>query len=217
MRFAVTGFGLAALLGVVGAQAQSSGTPNDQHGCSKDATAGPCTPANPSDPGSSDLTPTQWLFGKDPFSKLGRTPTATDLQLAGHVNWSSVFSGADESLKAGGTGKGGSRHAATDASHIASTQVTAAPGASQSFLVEEWRRTELAVADSVYHEDLAFIASAFDSAERSPVSDVQRMQIMRHLDALLARTNATWVTFRAEVTRRADSALAALNRTAPAK
>jgi hypothetical protein len=80
----------------------------------------------------------------------------------------------------------------------------------QRYLIEEWRRSEIEVADSLHHAVLVRISRTFDSAQRSTVSPEERMRILRQVDAVNRVNQFMWVERRGDVNRQADSAVRAL-------
>jgi hypothetical protein len=217
MRLAVAGLGVAALVIVGRVAAQSAATQWQNSTCAGDASpAGtPCTIPHGSDPAGNDLTPTQWLFGRDLGTKLTQPAGMVALAAAAsNGGWATVRARAGNALPA----------ATTKASPVArpraatgdAAEVQPAWGQSltpQQFLIEEWRHSEIGVADSVYHDALMRITATFDSAQRARINDADRTSILRRLDALLDANSYTWTMFRFEIRRRADSALAALKAT----
>jgi hypothetical protein len=86
----------------------------------------------------------------------------------------------------------------------------ASPGDAQRYLVEEWRRSELGVADSLHHAVLMRISHTFDSALRSPVSEEERLRILRQVDGVNQVNQLMWFERRSDVNHQADSALRAM-------
>jgi hypothetical protein len=211
MRLAAVGLGVAALVTVGSVAAQSAATQGGTSPCAGDsspaATACPLAP----DPSQNDLTPTQWLFGSNIGTKMSQTPTMVTLAASANSGWAAVQARADHALSAATEARSQTRPpaAAPDAAQMQPTPAgqSLTP---QRFLIEEWRHTEIGVADSVYHDALMRITAAFDSTQRAPIDDAARTSVLRRLDALLDASNYTWVMFRAQIRRRADSALAAL-------
>ncbi len=217
MRLAVAGLGVAALVIVGRVAAQSAATQGQNSTCRGDASpAGtPCAIPHASDPSQNDLTPTQFLFGRDIGTKLTQTsPMVSLAAAASNSGWATVRARAGNALSAAATKASPvvrSRAATGDAA-----EVQPAWGQSltpQQFLIEEWRHSEIGVADSVYHDALMRITATFDSARRARIDDADRTSILRRLDALLDANSYTWTMFRVEIRRRADSALAALKAT----
>ena len=218
MRLAVVGLGVAALAVVGRVAAQTAATQGGNSTCPGETTpAGtPCTIPHASDPAGNDLTPTQWLFGHDVGTKLTRTAAMVSLVAdASNGGWATVRARADNALSAAATkasSKTQPRAAMEDAAEVQpppwSRSLTP-----QQFLIEEWRHSEIGVADSVYHEALMRIAATFDSTRRAQIDSTGRILILRRLDALLNANNYTWAMFRFQIGRRADSALAALKAT----
>jgi hypothetical protein len=215
MKLAVVGLGVAALVTVGRAAAQSAPAQGGSSTCAGESIpAGmSCTVPRASDPSQNDLTPTQWLFGRDLGTKLTQTPTMSTLTASdNYVGWATVRAQADHALSAATKevrSETAQRTGAADAAQAAPTPVNGSL-TPQRFLVEEWRRTEIGVADSVYHDALMRITATFDSAQHAPIDDAQRTIILRRLDALLDANNYTWVRFRSQIMQRADSALATI-------
>lgn len=215
MRLAVVGLGVAALVTVGSVAAQPATTQGGTSSCAGDsspaATACPLAP----DPSQNDLTPTQWLFGSNIGAKLSHTPTRVTLAASANSGWAAVQAHADQALSAATTKVLAKTRPPAAASGAAQLQPTPDTDSltPQRFLIEEWRHTEIGVADSVYHEALLRITATFDSTQRAPINDAARTSVLRRLDALLDASNYTWVIFRSEIRRRADSALAALKTT----
>ena len=207
----VAGLLLGALFGTCGLQAQSGTAQDAALACTTDAV---CVKSSNSDPSANDLTPTQWLFGRDAFSKLAQPPMSA-MDAANRATWKSAFEVTDGSLKTkNADSKAVGRHtpSAPDATMTAAPLSPDSAIAMQRLLVQEWIRTELGVADSVYHEHLQRLANRFDSAQRATLSDTARRSVMLRIDALLAGDNYTWIKFREDIVRRADSALSSLVR-----
>ena len=79
----------------------------------------------------------------------------------------------------------------------------------QRYLIEEWRRSEVNIADSLHHAVLGRISRVFDSAQSSSVSPDDRLQIERHLDRINSINQLTWIERRIAIYRQADSAFRA--------
>jgi hypothetical protein len=207
MHITAMGFAVGVLLIVEGVGAQGTAVQGGPPTCGAPA-GGACAPASGVDPSSSDLTPTQWLFGRDQFTKLVGTPATALEEAAGRMQWTSAFAGADQSRP--GTsprGKPASPTAGAKSDAVDAPDSGRGSPDTQRFLIEEWRRAELGVADSVYHRALQGIVGTFDSAQRAHTQDPARTRLLQRLDGLLAVHNYTWSVFRAQIMRRADSAL----------
>lgn len=215
MRLAAVGLGVAALVIVGRVAAQPAAAPEGNATCPAEATpAGtPCTLPHAPDPASSDLTPTQWLFGHDLNAKLTRPSAMVPLLASASSSGSAtVAARADNALPVAASkvpSNTTTRGAARDAAEM-QLPPWARSLTPQQFLIEEWRHSEISVADSLYHDALMRITSTFDSAQRLRIDDAGRTRILRHLDALLDVTNYNWAMFRFQIKRRADSAWAAL-------
>jgi hypothetical protein len=104
------------------------------------------------------------------------------------------------------SGPAGSTPIATAAGDI----TPASPGDAQRYLVEEWRRSELGVADSLHHAVLMRISHTFDSAQRSSISQEERSHILRQVDGVDRVNQLMWLERRSDVNHQADSALRAM-------
>ncbi|GEM_PF-7099783 len=103
--------------------------------------------------------------------------------------------------------RGGRGAATLPAGPDDSSSGTATSGAEVGrYLIEEWRRAELDVADSVHHVFLDRIFATFDSTQRSAAEPEARARLLEQLDLLNGMNQLAWVRMRAEVNRRADSA-----------
>lgn len=102
-----------------------------------------------------------------------------------------------------------------------STSLPVAPGApsgqnrstisaadARRYSIEEWRRVELAVDDSVHHAVLVRLARTFDSAQAT--SPEERPRILAQIDGLNHVNQLMWLERAWEVNRQADSALRAM-------
>lgn len=81
----------------------------------------------------------------------------------------------------------------------------------ERYLIEEWRRSEVDIADSIHHVVLLRLAGEYDSAQRSTVSTGDRARILQDVDGINTINQLMWLQRRAEVNRQADSALRALS------
>ncbi len=95
----------------------------------------------------------------------------------------------------------GATEVAVDASGRPATEAEG-----QRFLIEEWRRSELDVADSVHHVVLVRLNRLYDSAQGRSVSTDNRLRILREVDGINAANQVMWLQRRADVMRAADSA-----------
>ena len=80
----------------------------------------------------------------------------------------------------------------------------------ERYLIEEWRRSELGIADSLHHAVLLRISRLFDSAQRATVSPDDRLRIDRQVDGINSINRMTWLERRVAVYRQADSAIEAI-------
>jgi len=87
----------------------------------------------------------------------------------------------------------------------------ASPAEAQRYLIEEWRQTELEVADSVHHVVLVRIARTYDSAQQSTVSAEDRQRILRQVDGINQVNQVMWFERRRDVNHQADSAMRAVS------
>ncbi len=67
------------------------------------------------------------------------------------------------------------------------------------YLIEEWRQSQLEVADSVHHSVLLRIGTTFDSATSAGVSANAQRDLMTRLDRLIRANEYSWVFFRTQV------------------
>jgi hypothetical protein len=173
------------------------------------------------------LTPTQWLFGRDAFKKIQRASTIASLgsHLKGSQQLAMTDAATTDRTNAGGW-RGSRSPGASDTDVRATVRTVTtvptagaagAPGASsgsgidastQRYLVEEWRAAELEVADSVHHSNLERIFAAFQAMNRSRLSDEQRKDVLSRLDRLNQINTYSWIKFRIDIIREADSLLA---------
>jgi hypothetical protein len=93
------------------------------------------------------------------------------------------------------------------ASNAALTSPADSAQSAHVYLVEEWRRSELEVADSVHHAILESIVVLYDSAERSSVSAAARDRQLHVVDVMNQQNQWSWEAFRTTINQRADSAL----------
>jgi hypothetical protein len=80
------------------------------------------------------------------------------------------------------------------------------------YLIEEWRQSQLGVADSVHHSVLLRIGTTFDSAQSAGVSGNAQRDLLARLDRLVRANDYSWIFFRTQVNVSADSANAASQR-----
>jgi len=207
MKSPLAGVG-ALLLIVGGARAQSTATQGGGAACPAGSTSpSTCGGAAGSDvPLGQDLTPTQWLFGRDAFTKLSQPQVSALAAAQTHTDWAPALAHAAEPLPQRGHG---SRSDPTVAKQGPGDN-RESPVATQRFLIEEWRRTELDVADSVHRANLERMAVTFDSAQQAGIRDADRARILQRLDQVNRANEYTWRVFRAQIDRRADSAIAGL-------
>ncbi len=92
----------------------------------------------------------------------------------------------------------------------ASPAAAASEVETQRFLIEEWRRSELSIADSLHHAVLVRISRLFDSAQRATVSPDDRLRIDRQIDGINSINQMTWLQRRVAIYRQADSAIEAI-------
>ncbi len=106
--------------------------------------------------------------------------------------------------------------ATTGESHGDVTVMPASPGSAASeveterYLIEEWRRSELSIADSLHHAVLLRISRIFDSAQHATVSPDDRLRIERQVDGINSINQMTWLERRVAIYRQADSAIEAI-------
>jgi hypothetical protein len=93
--------------------------------------------------------------------------------------------------------------AATRADGASTTPATEAQGT--RYLIDEWRRAELGIADSIHHAVLIRITHTYDSAQRSSLTDDQRTRVLREVDGINDMNQMMWFKRRGEVNRTADS------------
>jgi hypothetical protein len=207
--------GLAALLLASGTARSQTTAVQDGGACpTSSPTTGSCRTTGVDPVMVADLTPTQWLFGHDQPRKLNRplTSIVTDAQARGTWGLALDRAGAGP---AGGGSTGSSRAATPAVPRRAATPPVGDSGARSAaseravnrFLVEEWRRTELDVADSVHHANLERIFVQFDSAQRIHLPDSERNRILVQLDRMNSSNDYAWLIFKAEINRRANDAL----------
>ncbi len=168
------------------------------------------------DNGLTDLSPTQWLFGKQQDKKLAQPsfhsasmararmvalavmppqPTAVTPEYAALLRLL-VLPAAPGPV-------------ARPVRELSPAERMAVEARAGRFLVEEWRDAELAVADSVHHSVLLQIGATYDSAEAAGVSGQARTEVLARLDRLARANQYSWYLFRSQVNLRADSAIAA--------
>jgi hypothetical protein len=87
----------------------------------------------------------------------------------------------------------------------AGTTPPATEAQGRRFLIEEWRRSELNVVDSVHHVVLVRLGQLYDSAQRSTVSAGDQFRILQEIDVTNAANQFMWIERRADVNRTADS------------
>jgi hypothetical protein len=201
----------AAVVLAVGADAQTNVALSASSECLPASTAGRPCGDQINDQGSvQDLTPTQWLFGGDLRKKLTETPMPVVLEAHAQSRWTEAMDRVARERKP-----------LPSATFVPRRQVVAPAARSepsdtaQRYFVDEWRRTELDVADSVHHANIERIATTFDSLGRANVPDSIRTQVLRRLDRLNQANDYTWLMFKVEVMRRADREIARLRAGVP--
>jgi hypothetical protein len=205
------GMGVGALLAVGGVGAQTIAMQGDPMACA--TVAGPlmsvCAAAPADSQAGSNLPPVATLLRHGMYTRPARDFPASDTDW-----WAGMVERAQRSFTAM-TSKLATAARASLAERDSAVVGRAQPArfarstpAIERFLIDEWQQSEVAVADSVYHETLQRITATFDSTERAQVHDPDRTRILQHLDAMLIATNNTWVAFRTQIAERADSALA---------
>jgi len=211
---------LTALSGVVAIAMASPGRPQPvttapTSGACGETTSTACTNEQ-SSPDAPDLTPTQWLFGRDAFAKL--TNVAQQAWVGRHLHGPDVELASSDG---GGHVPRGEARPATSArvTHDTGGSLILAPNtmtasassdaSSRRYLAEEWRAAELAVADSVYHANLDRVFEVFEALERGHVAEPQRQQVLLRLNRINEANAIAWIKFRQEVNHEADSLVTA--------
>ncbi len=182
-------------------------------------TGGPSLPAPGSGVAPQD-SPGRWADGTAPTCWLG---CKGSLQVKAPGEWSKMQAVRQDSLAArtrrrslanwaggaresnpGSPGQRASGSGAAESAGGASTRpATEAEG--QRFLIEEWRRSELEVADSVHHLVLVRLNRLYDSAQSRSVSPGDRLRILREVDGVNVANQVMWLERRTDVMRTADS------------
>jgi hypothetical protein len=161
----------------------------------------------------------QWADGEGARCWLGCTGS---LQRSAPAEWSKTESAGLDSLSAhlGHTNRPPVKTAAKAGSAVSgaatsgvqatarcdsTTTPPATEAQAQRYLIEEWRRSELNIADSIHHGVLIRITHLYDSAQRTPLSPDQRISVIREVDGINGMNQMMWFERRAEVNRAADS------------
>jgi len=152
-----------------------------------------------------ERTPAQWLFGRDRLKEVASVPMPAAMTAQSELRWTAALDRAGSLDTQAPVATGGAQ-----VTHVVAAARIESAETAQRFLVEEWRRTELAVADSVHHANIQQLVTAFDSLGRPGVPDSTRVEGLRRLDRLNHANQFTWLMFKAEIIRRADSAMARL-------
>ncbi len=207
----------ASLLLLAGTQARAQRPDSASHARTS-LPGGTPTPGGPRDTDDSDATPHCWLGCK------------RSLQRTSPTEWSASTQSRIDTLEAR---LKGDRHplapaavraneaapvsAATTMESRGDVEAEAASATSrtsnaetQRYLIEEWQRSELNIADSLHHAVLKRISRVFDSAQSSSVSPDDRLMIQRHLDRINSMNQLTWIERRVAVYLQADSAIRAM-------
>jgi hypothetical protein len=186
--------------------------------CPETSTSPSCGSEQSAEP-APDLSPTQWLFGRDAFAKLTQVEQGA---WTGHrlrspnVELASSDAGGGQSTRTAPTserraapiGDTGSNTMTPGQSTTASAEPATDRG-TQRYLIEEWRAAELAIADSVYDSNLEHIFQVFQVVERGRVAEPQRQQVLVRLDRMNQANQYAWFKFRQSVNHEADSLTAA--------
>jgi hypothetical protein len=85
----------------------------------------------------------------------------------------------------------------------------------ERFWIDEWRASELAVADSLHHATLVRITRLFDSVQSDSIPRDEYLRVLREVDAVDQMNQQMWLRRRWDVVRQADSALGATARPTP--
>jgi hypothetical protein len=218
IRFAVS----ILLVGAVQAAAQGKDTASSNaNQTSGAASVGPITAPGPDD----DMTPRCWLGCRGSLNlqrtaasewrngSQGRMDTLMALIRgkrkaiaivpadAKQAGLETARSGSD-AIRAGSTGQ------PAEAATAATSQASEADG--ERFLVEEWRRSEIGIADSIHHDVLMRISRLYDSAQAPKLSVDARLGILQRVDGVNSVNQLMWLQRRADVNREADSAVRAI-------
>jgi hypothetical protein len=183
----------------------------------------------PSSPGlgsgvAPDATPGRWADGTAPTCWLG---CRGSLQAKAPTEWSKMQVVRQDSLAARtrrrslalrlGAGESTSGSAAERTSGAGAAEIADGPSTrpateaeGQRFLIEEWRRSEFEVADSVHHVVLLRLNRLYDSAQGRSVSPDDRLRILRDVDGINVANQVMWFQRRNAVMRTADSTARAL-------
>jgi hypothetical protein len=92
---------------------------------------------------------------------------------------------------------------ATRADSASTAPATEAQG--ERYLIEEWRRAELDIADSIHHAVLIRLTRMYDSAQRSSLTGDERARVLREVDGINDMNQMMWFKRRGDVSRTADS------------
>jgi hypothetical protein len=96
---------------------------------------------------------------------------------------------------------------ATHADSAGAAPATEAQG--ERYLIDQWQRAELDVADSIHHAVLTRITRMYDSAQRRSLTDDERVRVLREVDGINDMNQMMWFKRRGDVNRTADSLLRA--------
>ncbi len=164
-----------------------------------------------------DLTPTQWLFGSGQYQKLtqpsyhsvtmmrARMPDLADMQPAP----TAVSPEYAALLRLTVPPPTPATTAADSTRNLTPAEERAMRAQANRYLIEEWRQSQLEVADSVHHSVLLRIGTTFDSAQSAGISANAARDLLARLDRLIRANEYSWVFFRTQVNVSADSARAA--------
>jgi hypothetical protein len=209
----------ASLMLLAGTQARAQRPDTASHPKASQSVGTTNGPDGPRDLDNSDVTPHCWLGCRH------------SLQRTSPTEWSAPTPSRIDTLEAR---LKGDRHplapAAIRATHAApvsaaatttesrgdiagsaaSAASTTSNAETQRYLIEEWRRSELNIADSLHHAVLGRISRVFDSAQRASVLPDDRLQIERQVDRINSMNQLTWIERRVAVYLQADSAMRAV-------
>ena len=173
-----------------------------------------------------DLSPTQWIFGTNQFQKLTQpsfhsvtmtrarmqdlpdmqpVPTAVSPEYAALLRLLVPPPTPDPTANPGGA-------SAVAVRNLTPAEERAVRAQANRYLVEEWRQSQLGVADSVHHNVLLRIGATFDSGQAAGVTGNAQRDLLVRLDRLIRANEYSWLYFRAQVNVSADSANAATQR-----
>jgi hypothetical protein len=161
-----------------------------------------------------NLSPTQWLFGKDQNAKMSQQsfhsvsmtraqmPELQDMQpipTAVSPEYAALMRLLVPPPPPSTAPTAATRNLTPAEEHAVRVQAN-------RYLVEEWREAQLQVADSVHHDVLLRIGATFDSAQSTGMTGSARTELFERLDRLAKANQYSWLLFRSQVNLRADSA-----------